>query len=148
MSILSIDEMLDEWSKWSRGEEKFIDNWDVNSISVPQGYIKEVIFNRKWFPFSMDYGGNNFTLDMDPGPKGKPGQVIVFGRDYDTKYVLADSLSEFFNYYIDCLKCGNYTVENDEYIDIDMPKLSVMESDQNSKNQNIFKNWESQLSSE
>ena len=44
---------------------------------------------------ARDWGGNNLAVDLSPGPVGKWGQIIIFGRDYDCKYVVARSWAAF-----------------------------------------------------
>ncbi|WP_409525990.1 SMI1/KNR4 family protein [Nitrincola sp. MINF-07-Sa-05] len=120
--FLSIDEMLDEWNAWSQIQEnQEID--DVHSISVPRGHIKEIYCSRNWIPFSKDYGGNNYAIDLDPGPNGRAGQVIVFGRDFDTKFVLSLNLTAFVQYYLDSLDAGKYIKEDEQCIIIKRPEL-------------------------
>lgn len=48
-----------------------------------------------WIPLARDWGGNNIAVDLAPGPVGKWGQIIIFGRDYDCKYVIARSWAAF-----------------------------------------------------
>ena len=42
-----------------------------------------------------DWGGNHFGIDLSPGPDGRRGQVINFGRDEDLKVVMAPNLEAF-----------------------------------------------------
>jgi cell wall assembly regulator SMI1 len=40
-------------------------------------------------------------LDFDPGVSGTSGQVITFGRDEDTKRLLATSFCDFLSQWVD-----------------------------------------------
>jgi len=62
---------------------------------------------------ARDWGGNNLAIDLAPGPAGKWGQVILFGRDYDCKYVVARSWSAFLATVADDLNSGKWFVEDD-----------------------------------
>lgn len=63
--------------------------------SHPVGAIKKRYFGEKWLPVIHD-GGNNFIgIDLDPGPNGIKGQVIVYGRDEDDRFVVAKSWEAF-----------------------------------------------------
>lgn len=42
-----------------------------------------------------DNTGNNIAIDLDPDVEGTVGQVILFGREFDTKYVIADNWGQF-----------------------------------------------------
>ena len=53
------------------------------------------------------------AVDLAPGPTGKWGQVILFGRDYDCKYVVARSWSAFLATVADDLNSGKWFVDED-----------------------------------
>ncbi|MCJ1227045.1 Cell wall assembly regulator [Toensbergia leucococca] len=63
--------------------------------SQPSRAIQKAYVHSGWIPLARDWGGNNIAVDLAPGPVGKWGQVIIFGRDYDCKYVIARSWSAF-----------------------------------------------------
>ena len=63
--------------------------------SQPPRAIQSAYAHPAWIPLVRDWGGNNIAVDLAPGPMGKWGQVIIFGRDYDCKYVVARSWSAF-----------------------------------------------------
>ncbi|KAI9756984.1 MAG: 1,2-dihydroxy-3-keto-5-methylthiopentene dioxygenase [Chaenotheca gracillima] len=63
--------------------------------SQPPNAIQKVYAHPAWIPLARDWGGNNLAVDLAPGPMGKWGQVIIFGRDYDCKYVVARSWAAF-----------------------------------------------------
>ncbi|MGI5204491.1 SMI1/KNR4 family protein [Spirillospora sp. CA-108201] len=62
--------------------------------SDPAGAVKRSIMRPGWIPFADDTGGNFLAVDMDPGPTGRPGQVIAIGTDHSSGAVyLADSVT-------------------------------------------------------
>ncbi|KAL6719643.1 Cell wall assembly regulator [Lecanora helva] len=63
--------------------------------SQPSRAIQKAYAHTGWIPLARDWGGNNLAVDLAPGPVGKWGQVIILGRDYDCKYVVARSWSAF-----------------------------------------------------
>ncbi|OJD15545.1 hypothetical protein AJ78_04202 [Emergomyces pasteurianus Ep9510] len=63
--------------------------------SQPPKAIQKAYAHPSWIPLARDWGGNNIAIDLAPGPAGKWGQVIIFGRDYDCKYVVARSWAAF-----------------------------------------------------
>ncbi|KAA6407270.1 MAG: 1,3-beta-glucan biosynthesis [Lasallia pustulata] len=63
--------------------------------SQPPRAIQRAYTHAGWIPLARDWGGNNIAVDLAPGPAGKWGQIIIFGRDYDCKYVVARSWSAF-----------------------------------------------------
>jgi len=69
--------------------------------SHPANAIKKKYFHIKWLPILSDFGGNYIGLDLDPDKKGVKGQVIVFGRDEEDMFVIANSWSEFLDFTIE-----------------------------------------------
>lgn len=63
--------------------------------SQPPRAVQKAYAHTGWIPLARDWGGNNIAVDLAPGPAGKWGQIIIFGRDYDCKYVVARSWSAF-----------------------------------------------------
>ena len=63
--------------------------------SQPSRAIQKAYAHPGWIPLARDWGGNNLAVDLSPGPQGKWGQIIIFGRDYDCKYVVARSWAAF-----------------------------------------------------
>lgn len=65
--------------------------------SYPPNKVKLQYANPNWIPLVTDNTGNHIAIDLDPDTQGIVGQVIIFGREYDTKYVIADNWGEFMN---------------------------------------------------
>lgn len=81
--------------------------------SQPSNAIQKVYAHPSWIPLVRDWGGNNLAVDLAPGPAGKWGQVILFGRDYDCKYVVARSWSAFLATVADDLNSGKWFVDEE-----------------------------------
>lgn len=81
--------------------------------SIPPNAIQKVYAHPAWIPLVRDWGGNNLAVDLAPGPAGRWGQVILFGRDYDRKYVIARSWSAFVAMVADDLSSGKWFVEEE-----------------------------------
>ncbi|KAL3445186.1 hypothetical protein BJX65DRAFT_151594 [Aspergillus insuetus] len=80
--------------------------------SQPPGAVQKAYAHPAWIPVARDWGGNCLAIDLAPGPAGKWGQVIIFGRDYDCKYVVARSWASFLAVLADDL-CGGKAVVDD-----------------------------------
>ncbi|KAF2181757.1 cell wall assembly and cell proliferation coordinating protein [Zopfia rhizophila CBS 207.26] len=59
--------------------------------SQPPNAVQKAYCHPAWIPLARDWGGNYLATDLAPGPAGQWGQIIIFGRDYDCKYVVARS---------------------------------------------------------
>ena len=81
--------------------------------SQPPRAIQQAYAHPGWIPLVRDWGGNNLAVDLAPGPTGRWGQVIIFGRDYDCKYVVARSWSAFLAMVSDDLNSGKWFVEEE-----------------------------------
>ena len=92
LQLLPLEDVLDEWRFWRDVDED--PNTGANSRlrelmqSIPPGYVRREYSLRGWIPLVSDKAGNYLGVDMNPAENGSPGQVIVFGRDFDTKVVL------------------------------------------------------------
>lgn len=81
--------------------------------SQPPRAIQKAYAHPGWIPLARDWGGNNIAIDLAPGPAGKWGQVILFGRDYDCKYVIARSWAAFLAVVADDLTSPKAYVDDD-----------------------------------
>jgi cell wall assembly regulator SMI1 len=56
----------------------------------PAGHVRRVSSSSGWLTFATDYGMNYGVVDLDPGPLGRHGQVLTYGRDVraPVEYVL------------------------------------------------------------
>ncbi len=81
--------------------------------SQPSRAIQKAYAHSSWIPLARDWGGNNIAVDLAPGPVGKWGQVIIFGRDYDCKYVIARSWAAFLATVADDISSEKVFVDED-----------------------------------
>lgn len=92
LSLLSLEEVYDEWRFWREVDSDPAtganDKLRQRMKSLPSGWIRNDYSNRGWIPLATDRVGNYLGVDINPGEKGSSGQVIIFGRDFDTKVVL------------------------------------------------------------
>lgn len=94
LALLSIDQIAEEWRFWRAVDEDPMtgSNAHVRAMmsSCPPKWVREEYSCRGWIPLVTDHVGNYIGVDLSPHPSGggAPGQVIIFGRDFDTKVVL------------------------------------------------------------
>lgn len=112
LEFLPVNEVIEEWKSWRSVEQGA---WlDGEEPTYPQDAIKNTYANPKWIPLLRDGGGNNIGIDLDPGVNGRVGQVINFGRDERSKFVIADNLEEFLSFLLLQFADGNVGVALDE----------------------------------
>ncbi|KAL6946861.1 hypothetical protein ACO0QE_001713 [Hanseniaspora vineae] len=99
------------------------ENFKLNEIpkqgSIPPNTVQPVYAHHGWIPLVTDNAGNHIAIDLAPAPEGKVGQVIMFGRDFDVKFVVADNWGDFLLAFANDLIVGNwYLLSDNDYGDI------------------------------
>ena len=104
-----------EWKTWNEVIKSFGGNrYEISGAAWPDGTVDPAYSNPRWIPLTIDGSGNSIGLDFDPWPKGRIGQVILYGRDEEVKVVLAESLGTFLDWIADLLESGNFRLEETE----------------------------------
>ena len=103
LHFLSAEEMLSDWTL----NIQFHEDHDTNAFSFPPGHIKEDYYNPGWLPIASNFDGNYLGIDFSPGPEGKKGQIINFGRDEHHMYVIAPSFAKFLDLMTQNVDFGN-----------------------------------------
>ncbi|MER7077712.1 Cell wall assembly regulator SMI1 [Saccharopolyspora kobensis] len=119
-----LDELGDEEEDWL-----LVLDWEyepqrrVVFDSEPSNAVRRSVLRPGWIPFADDTGGNWLAVDMDPGPEGRPGQVIAIGVDYsDGPLHVADSVTTLLRRQVEALERGDYRVHDKSiWIDADLP---------------------------
>lgn len=92
LTLLPLDDVLEEWRFWREVDDDPATGANPQlrdaMQAIPVGWIKREYSCRGWIPLIADRAGNYIGVDLSPGEGGAVGQVIVFGRDFDTKIVL------------------------------------------------------------
>ena len=110
LHFLSLESLLNEWASL----KKIADDPKINNSgsfsSTPMASIKRCYADAKWIPFCTDGSGNFIGIDLAPGPNGKAGQIINFGRDEGNKAVLAKDLNAFFERLVRITKSDDFHI--------------------------------------
>ncbi|OSD08664.1 hypothetical protein PYCCODRAFT_1380424 [Trametes coccinea BRFM310] len=92
LTLLPLEDVLEEWRFWREVDDDPATgaNPALRELmqSIPPGWVRREYSCRGWIPLVADKAGNYLGIDMNPGEGGAVGQVIVFGRDFDTKVVM------------------------------------------------------------
>lgn len=76
--------------------------------------IKGLWWNPRWIPIVTSGSGHLFCADLDPGPAGTLGQIILFLHDDEDRYLIAPSLRAWFARLADDFESGLYEIVEDE----------------------------------
>lgn len=117
LCCLSLDDIIREMKTWKQVMDANPDFAEWECQTFPPDSVQQVYCDPlHWVGLAIDGCGNSIGIDLAPGPRGKHGQVIVFGRDYDDKCVIADTWAEFLDECIAYIEQGkNFTIDNDFY---------------------------------
>lgn len=92
LTLLPLEDVYEEWRFWREVDEDPMTGANPQlreaMQSIPPGWIRKEYSQRGWIPLVADKAGNYIGIDLNPGEAGAVGQVVVFGRDFDTKVVL------------------------------------------------------------
>ncbi|WFD02101.1 Cell wall assembly regulator [Malassezia obtusa] len=116
LPFLAAESILHEWQFW-----RYVDN-DAQTganprlrkrmSSCPDSWVRREYSCPGWIPLVTDHMGNYLGVDLMPDPQGGSiGQVIIFGRDFDTKVVVYgcdghDGWAKFLQLLADELQAG------------------------------------------
>jgi len=105
MQFLGLAELRRVWDDWAYVRSR----WDhakspMDDVVVP-GVVAGAYTRAGWLPvLRFPTRAGHLGVDLEPGPAGRYGQVINFGRDEDEKYAAAPSLAEFFGLLLDWVR--------------------------------------------
>lgn len=92
LRLLPLEDVYDEWKFWRQVDTDPATgaNQALKQLmhSVPPDWVRKQYSLAGWIPLIADRAGNYIGVDLNPAQGGHVGQVIVFGRDFDTKVVL------------------------------------------------------------
>lgn len=112
LPLLPLQRAGAQWKAWARVLADFGGNrYQIPGAAWPEGAVDPAYINPRWIPLTHDGSGNHIGVDFDPWPRGRVGQVILFGRDEDVKVVLAESLLKFLEWIAGLLESGNFTLD-------------------------------------
>ncbi len=97
-----------------------IDFWRdrvAENVIFISGAVKPLMLHPKWVPFTCMNGDVFRYFDCAPASGGTIGQVIEVDYEGCSYQVLADSLEEFLANYAQQLENGEFTVQEDGFIE-------------------------------
>lgn len=130
--FLSIEGVQLEWLNWrKRREETSVDEMaelSMLSVSVPEGVIRPEYTWPGWIPVGKEVLQRNYLgIDLDPGPLGTSGQLIIFGRDEDEKTLIARCLGDFLSFLALEARRGAFVVVDGTFNGVTVPLLKHRE---------------------
>lgn len=97
-----------------QARERMSNSYLMHQKSIPTDAVQPYYVHRGWIPIARDLVGNLIAIDMAPGPAGLKGQIILYGREFDTKVVIAMNLQELLFQFTSDLEMGNFEIDKSE----------------------------------
>ena len=104
--LLPLSQVENFWNSFPHPTSE--ENQSGSHTSFPEGAVQCLFAHPGWIPLTYDSGGNWLGVDLAPGPQGKVGQVILFGRDERTKYVAAPDWGSLMEEFVRKLEAGEF----------------------------------------
>ena len=92
-----------------RGYKAQYDEGSFDVMPEPVPGLKDDFWNPKWIPITTMGTSEHHCIDLDPGPGGTVGQIILWSRD-GHREVVARSFKEWLEQFAQDLVEGHYTV--------------------------------------
>ncbi len=111
--LLEIKFIQDEWGFMAKMAQDGSFGQNTGDAD-PSPYIKNYWWNPQWIPIVTSGSGHFFCLDTDPPEPDRFGQVILFLHDDESRYLVASSLTAWFERIARDLESGLYKFDPDE----------------------------------
>ncbi len=92
---MPLDWVQNHWKEWAQIADEDEEQFNEVCTSYPQGAVQLKYACRGWIPILQFNLGNMIGIDLSPGPKGRLGQVILFGRDEEVHFVVGQNWADF-----------------------------------------------------
>ncbi|MFI0470349.1 SMI1/KNR4 family protein [Saccharopolyspora sp. 5N102] len=92
--------------------------------ATPPGKVRRSMSRDGWIVIGVNEDGDFLAVDMDPGPAGRPGQVIIIGGEYEGAPVyVADSVTTLLRRQVEALERGDYELDHGRlFVDAETPR--------------------------
>ncbi len=110
--LLSLQDSAEEWQSWQEVAEM---NEEIaeHCTSRPADAIIAAYTLPGWIPLAQSPAASAYLgIDLNPGPTGRKGQVLNFGRDDEEKSVAGASFADFLEFVVEEMESGRVTVGN------------------------------------
>jgi cell wall assembly regulator SMI1 len=112
---LPVADVASVWRVWAEIREEqdsaFFDELDKEQRSYPPDAIQLRYTSPGWIPlFQGPFDGDYIGVDFDPGPAGRPGQAINFGRDQEQKFVIGPDFATLLQWLVGEVSDGNVDI--------------------------------------
>jgi len=107
--LLSVESIKGVWNKRAEMIDKGV-FFDHESLVEANDFIQKCWLSKSWVPVDSRGGADGHMVDLNPGPKGKVGQVMYFSHETGPEIPV---FSDFVEYLEECARrfeSGEYVV--------------------------------------
>jgi molybdopterin molybdotransferase len=105
--LLPCRDIVEAWREYA----ELVDAGDLDKPAESKDdTVRPVWWSKRWVPFAEGAGGDLLCVDLDPGAKGRVGQVLRFWHDEPWRQQLAASVGALLDDYLRDLRAGKYRV--------------------------------------
>lgn len=109
--FMSLERIIDEWTVW----KGLLDGGDFKDTeSESDGHTVTDWWNPRWIPLTYDGAGDHHCLDLNPGPGGNSGQIIIMWHDEGARPLIAPSYRQWLTNLARGFEAGQYEL-SEEY---------------------------------
>jgi cell wall assembly regulator SMI1 len=106
-TLMSLEAILGRWNMLKELRE----GGDFDDLEcITDGSTVTDWWHPKWIPFTYNFQGDYDCIDLNPGEKGRQGQIIEFWHDYDKRFLIAGSFQEFMGRFAGELEAGEFVL--------------------------------------
>lgn len=103
--FLSTHGIINAWNNWNNFSQEATFS---AKPAISDSGIKNVLWNKKWIPFSSNGSGDHYCIDLNSTSFGRSAQIITLWHDYPERELVALSLKDWFSDYIEQLYSGDF----------------------------------------
>lgn len=110
--LLPIDIIIEELNIW---HELLKANTFAEMEAKADEQIVNVWWSEYWIPITSDGSGNHYCIDLNPNFKGTFGQIIRVWHDAPERKIVAKSITEWFEKFLEDINAGMYQYNEDAF---------------------------------
>ena len=110
--FLSLARIAEEWTVWN---DLLTSGTFADQRCEPSPGVRDDWWNAAWIPVTYNGSGDHHSVDLDPGPGGARGQLIMMWHDDSERPFLASSLSSWLDDLCRQMEAGELVYSAEEY---------------------------------
>lgn len=98
LSLTQCRDVLDRWQNAIAEDPEAQRVVEEQEVDAQDGMLQFLKFHQAWLPL-FEAQGDYLCVDLDPGPRGAEGQIVLCGPNVNRPLVVAPSLADFLSWW-------------------------------------------------